>query len=243
MMRRISFALAWLCSLTAVAAEPPAAPPAQAQSTDSKSAPAPSWIDVTPTPYGPVLMQQASPPPYRDYQMSRILTPEEKKRWLQTAEPMMANMMRMDAREAMNLFAFKYKVKPGVSFDHVVESMMLRASQVNLKFVGSNLIWKDFRAVLGDESAPRVEVFSFCDIAVGRELLKAIPEMVVFLPCRIAVMEDADKAIWVLTLDWDVTSLDLAGKQTGVTPELREGARKIREKLDSVMRAGANGDL
>lgn len=206
-------------------------------------APALPWIQPLPTPYGTVLQQQSLPPPYRDFQMNRVLTPEEKKRWLQLAMPMMANLMKMDAREAMNYFAVKYKARPGLSFDDVVESMMLAANKENLKYVGSNLMWKDFRAVLGDTTAPRVEVYSFCDIAVGRELLRLIPEMSVFLPCRITVMEDADKNIWILTLDWDVTWLDMAGKQMGITPELRAGAQMIREKLDRVMRAGANGDL
>lgn len=239
MMRILSFGLAWLCSLPALAAEPPAQPAAPVPQNE----PAQGWIDVAPTPYGPMLMQQAPPPPYRDYQMNRVLTPEEKARWRQMAMPMMAYLMQMDAREAMNYFAVKYKAKPGVSFDQVVESMMLRANQVNLKLVGRNQLWKDFRAVLHDDTAPRVEVFSFCDIAVGRDLLKVIPEVVVFLPCRIAVMEDADKNVWVLTLDWDVTWLDQAGKQAGITPELRKGAMAIREKLDSVMRAGADGGL
>ena len=236
MTRILLFALAWVCSLPAFAANPPATPP-----------PAPvmpqSWIGVAPTPYGPVLIQQGLPPPYRDYQMNRILTPEEKKRWLQMAMPMMASMMQMDAREAMNHFAVKFQAKPGLSFDDVVQSMMLRANQVNLKFVGKNLMWKDFEAVLGDTRAPRVEVFSFCDIAVGRELLKIIPEMVVFLPCRIAVMEDADNKIWVLMMDWDITWLDLAGKQAGMTPELRLGVQAIRDKMEDVMRASANGEL
>jgi uncharacterized protein (DUF302 family) len=243
MMRSFPFMLACLFSLTALAAEPPAPPPAQPVNPYLQGAPAQGWIGVTQTRYGPVLMQQALPPPYRDYQMNRVLTPEEKKRWLKLAMPMMANMMQMDAREAMNYFAVKYKVKPGISFDEVVESMMLRANKENLKFVGSNLMWKDFRAVLNDDSAPRVEVFSYCDIAVGRDLLRIIPEMAVFLPCRITVMEDADKNIWVMTLDWDVTWLDMAGKQMGITPELRKGAQDIREKLDNVMRAGANGEL
>jgi len=44
-------------------------------------------------------------------------------------------------------------------------------------------------------------------------------------------------------LDLDVTWLDQAGKQAGITPELRKGAMDIREKLDSVMRAGADGAL
>ncbi len=239
MMRPFLLGLAWFVSPPLLAADPPAA----AANPYLQNAPSQGWIGLTPTPYGPLMIQQAPPPPYRDYQMNRVLTPEEKKRWLQLAMPMMANMMQMDAREAMNYFATKYKAKPGLSFDEVVESMMLRANQVNLKFVGSNLMWKDFKAVLDDDSAPRVEVFSYCDIAVGRDLLRIIPEMAVFLPCRIAVMEDADKNIWVMTLDWDVTWLDIAGKQMGLTPELRQGAIDIRAKMDSVMRAGANGEL
>lgn len=237
MFRTLLLAASLAC-LPALAADPPATPrPAPT------AAPTLPWFGAMQTPYGPMLIQQAAPPPYRDYQMNRILKPEEKKRWLQMAMPMMANMMQMDAREAMNYFAVKYQAKPGLSFDEVVESMMLRANKENLKFVGSNLMWKDFQAVLGDTAAPRVEVFSFCDIAVARDLLRIIPEMAVFLPCRVTVMEDADKNIWVLTLDWDVTWLDMAGKQMGITPELRQGAMAIRNKLDSVMRAGANGEL
>ena len=228
MMRRLFHAFAVCWSLAAVAAEPPAAP---------------SWVDVSPTPYGPMLIQQDLPPPYRDYQMNRVITPEERKRWQQFSNPVIANLMQVDAREAINHFAVKIEAKPGLSFDEVVQSMMLRANAVNLKFVGSNLMWKDFRAVLGDEDAPRVEVFSFCDIAVARALLKVIPEMVVFLPCRIAVMEDADKRIWILMMDWDVTWLDLAGKRAGITPELREAAAEIRDKMEDVMRAGAAGAL
>ena len=239
MKRLVSFAFAWLCSLSALAADPPAS----AVKPDQPAAPSSGWIDATPTPYGPIMMQQASPPPYRDYQMNRILTPEEKKQWQQLAMPMTTHMAQMDARETVNHFAVKYKAKPGVSFDAVVDSMLLRANQINLKLVGKNLMSKDFKAVLGDDHAPRIEVFSFCDVAVGRELLRLIPEMVVFMPCRIAVMEDADKNIWILTLDWDVTGIDMAGKLLKITPELRQGALAIRDKLDSVMRAGANGEL
>ena len=235
-MRFLLFTLAWLGCLPALATETAVKP-------DQQAGPASGWLDATPTPYGPIMMQQAAPPPYRDYQMNRVLTPEEKQRWKQLAMPMTTHMAQMDAREAVNHFALKYPVKPGVTFDEVVESMMLRANQVNLKFVGKNQIWKEFRVVLHDDTAPRVEVFSFCDIAVGRDLLKVIPEIVVFLPCRIAVMEDADKNIWVMTLDWDVTWLEQAGKQAGITPELRKDAMAIREKLDSVMRAGADGEL
>ncbi|WP_310446039.1 DUF302 domain-containing protein [Thiobacillus sp.] len=239
MKRLVLFAFAGMCCLSAMATEP-SAPAGHAGQPELA---ANGWIDPTQTPYGPVIVQQAAPPPYRDYQMNRILTPEEKKHWQQLAMPVTTHMAQMDARETVNHFVVKYKAKPGITFDEVVESMMLRANQVNLKLVGKNLMSKDFKAVLNDNAAPRIEVFSFCDIAVGRDMLRVIPEMVVFMPCRIAVMEDADKNIWVLTLDWDVTGIDLAGKQLNITPELREGALAIRGKLDSVMRAGANGEL
>jgi uncharacterized protein (DUF302 family) len=67
--------------------------------------------------------------------------------------------------------------------------------------------------------------------------------MVVFMPCRIAVMEDADRNIWVLMLDWDVTGLELAGRQAGMTPELRSAFLEIRQKMEDVMRSAAGGTL
>jgi uncharacterized protein (DUF302 family) len=243
MMRTFLLALAWLVSQPLLAADPPAPAITTAANPYLPNPPSQSWIGITPTPYGPLLIQQAPPPPYRDYQMNRILKPEEKKRWLQMAMPMMANMMQLDAREAMNYMVVKYKARPGLTFDEVVESLKLRGNQLNFKLVGENLMWKDFKAVLNDNTAPRVEVFSFCDIAVGRQLLKLIPEMAAFLPCRITVMEDADKNIWVLTQDWDATWLDYAGKAMGITPELRKASIEIRDKMDNMMRAAANGDI
>ena len=245
---RISALILLAVSGLAQAADPPPAkgiysPPAYDPNKNPYLQGTGGWIAPVQTPYGPILQQQALPPAHKDYGMNRIITPEEKKRYLQMAMPLMANMMKMDAREAMNYFAVKYKAKPGLSFEDVVESLKLRANTLNFKFVGSNLMWKDFRAVLGDDTAPRVEVYSFCDIAVGRQLIKLIPEMSVFLPCRVTVMEDADKNIWVLTLDWDVTWLDYAGTSMGITPELRDAAKGIRVKMDDMMRAAANGDL
>jgi hypothetical protein len=41
-----------------------------------------------------------------------------------------------------------------------------------------------------------------------------------------------------------MTWLDMAGKaMAGITPELRKGAEEIRDKMDEMMRAAANGEL
>jgi uncharacterized protein (DUF302 family) len=183
------------------------------------------------------------PTPTKPYTMRPAIPQGVKKQMMQMMMPMMTNMMRMSMPDAMNWMAHKIKVKPGVSFDDVIQSMNLRANQLNFKHVGENLMYKDFHAVLGDMSAPRIEVHSYCDIAVGRDLLKISPEFVVFLPCRIVVMEDGDKNIWVLMLDWNMDWVAGYEGQMNLTPELVQGAKVLRDKMENIMQAGANGDL
>jgi uncharacterized protein (DUF302 family) len=179
----------------------------------------------------------------RPYEMSRIIPPEEKAGLMKKMMPMMSTMSRMDVKDVMNLMAIKYKAKKGLSFDDVKQSMELRANQLNFKKVGESPMWKDIQAVLGDKDAPRMEVYHYCDIAAGREVLKYAPESIVFLPCRIAIMEDADKAIWVLTLDWNTSWLDSISGKMGAPDQLMKYAADIRDKMDVIMRAAAEGDL
>ena len=181
--------------------------------------------------------------PVKPYTMRQSIPPEAKKQMMQLMMPIMTNVMRMSMPDAMAWMSLKYKAKPGLSFDDVLDSMNLRANQLNFKYVGSNLMWKDFRAVLNDQDSPRIEVHSYCDIAVGRDLLKISPEFLVFLPCRIGVMEDANKDIWVMMLDWNLDWVGGYEGAMGITPELAKGAKDIRDKMDEIMRAGANGDL
>lgn len=183
------------------------------------------------------------PAPTKPYTMRPGIPQQTKKQMMQMMMPIMSNVMRMSMPDAMNWFAYKVKVKKGVSFDDVLESMKLRANKLNFKYVGSNLMWKDFQAVLGDMDAPRIEVHSFCDIAVGRDLLKISPEFLVFLPCRIGIMEDANKDIWVMMLDWNMDWVAGYEGQMGITQELGHGALSIRDKMEEIMLAGANGDI
>jgi uncharacterized protein (DUF302 family) len=181
--------------------------------------------------------------PVKPYTMRKSIPPEAKRQMMQMMMPIMTNIFRMSMPDAMSWMSHKYKAKPGLSFDDVLESMNLRANKLNFKYVGSNLMWKDFKAVLNDQDSPRIEVHSYCDIAVGRDLLKISPEFLVFLPCRIGVMEDANKDIWVMMLDWNLDWVGGYESAMGVTPELAKGAKEIRDKMDDIMRAGANGDL
>jgi uncharacterized protein (DUF302 family) len=249
----------------APATTPAAAPVAQTVAPTSAPAPATSAAPTTATPTAPAAPVTAAAPvakavnPYlptpaadiaaiaaatkEPYTVRRAITQQEKKQMLQLALPMVTGLMKMNMADAMNYFALKYKAKPGLAFDDVVESMKLRANQLNLKLVGENMMWKDFRAVLGDQDGPRIEVFSFCDIAVGRDLLKISPEFVIFLPCRVAVLEDKNKDIWVMMLDWNPEWVDGYKDRLQISDELWRGAIDIRQRMDNMMQAAANGDL
>jgi len=178
----------------------------------------------------------------RPYEMSRTIPPEEKAAMMKKMMPMMNMVTRMDVKDVMNMMAIKYPAKKGLSFD-VKQSMELRANQLNFKKVGESPMWKDIQAVLGDMEAPRLEVYHYCDIAAGRAILRYAPEAIVYLPCRIAIMEDADKNIWVLTLDWDTSWLDSISGKMGAPSDLLKQATDIRDKMDNIMKAAANGDL
>ena len=194
--------------------------------------------------FNPLLMfGSGQPVSDKPYTMRQTIPPEAKRQMMQLMMPIMTNVFRMSMPDAMSWMSHKYKAKPGLSFDDVLESMNLRANKLNFKYVGSNLMWKDFKAVLNDQDAPRIEVHSYCDIKVGRDLLKISPEFLVFLPCRIGVMEDANKDVWVMMLDWSLDWVAGYQGQLGITDDLAKGALEIRDKMDQIMRAAANGDL
>ena len=179
----------------------------------------------------------------RPYEMSKMVSPEEKAKLMKQIMPMMGMVKSMDVKDVMNLMAIKYPVKKGLSFDDVKQSMELAANKLNFKKVGESPMWKDIQAVLGDMDAPRMEVYHYCDIAAGREILKYAPESIIYLPCRVAIMEDADKNLWVLTLDWNTSWLDSLSGKMGAPDQLMIYAKDIRDKMDIIMKAAAEGDL
>lgn len=148
----------------------------------------------------------------------------------------------LSLRDMINLMAHKVEAKPGLTFDEVVDSMKIRANKLNLKFVGANPLWKEVTAITG-KPTPRVEIFSFCDALLVRELLDYSLEFVIFMPCRIAVVEDAHQKIGLIMLDWNPDWIADTPHPHRLPDALRDSARKLRQGLEEIIQAGANGDL
>jgi len=171
--------------------------------------------------------------------MAESISPEARANFISTM--MAANPFSL--RDMVAMMAVKYPAKEGLSFDDVVDAMKLKANEINFKLVGHSPLWKDVVAISGDKTTPRVEFFTFCDAMVARELLDYSLEFAIFLPCRVAVVEDANKKIWVLTLDWDVRWLDNNKNPNQVSAKLREKSIWVREAIDKIMKAGAAGEF
>src|SRR4030067_1763934 len=93
----------------------------------------------------------------------------------------------------------RIQIQDGVSFDDAVESLKLRANQHNLKFVGASPLYKEIEALTG-KPARRMEIFSFCDGLTAQQMIVAAPLMIAFMPCRIALVEDAQGRRWLISM-------------------------------------------
>lgn len=171
--------------------------------------------------------------------VSGMLSDEAKRNLYQT----MMMMSPLSMRDMISIMADKMEVAEDVSFDDAVEAMKLRANEVNFKFVGHSPLYKDVEAITGQPS-PRAEIFNFCDAMVARRILDYAPEFIVYLPCRVALLEDAKGKLWVMTLDWNVNWLNFSQNPNSVLDKkLREEAVRIRTALHYIMEGAATGDF
>ena len=140
------------------------------------------------------------------------------------------------------MMVVKKKVLEDITFDEVIESIKLKANELNMRAVGHNTPYKILRDI-GDPESPRVEILGFCDLITMRMIADYSLEFIAFLPCRIAVIEDANADIWIVSLDGDIRWLDTSPNPNRISPDLRERAISVRERIEEIMEAGANGDL
>ena len=133
----------------------------------------------------------------------------------------------------------KMAVKPGVSLDDAAESMRLRANSLNIKLVAELPLSSQVEAITGKPQR-RTTIFQFCDALTAKDLIELDIDFAVYMPCRIALVEDAKGQAWLIMMDIDV---DAVAQQKRVPPALKKRIQEVRATLISIMEAGAKGDL
>ncbi len=130
----------------------------------------------------------------------------------------------------------KMPLADDVSMDDAVDSMKLRANSLNFKLVAHLPLYKELEAM--DVESGRIEIFQFCDARIANEMLQFNADFAAYLPCRIALIEDTEGKAWLVTLD-----LGKIIPGANLPPELLEKAELVRDNIESIMTAGANGEL
>jgi uncharacterized protein (DUF302 family) len=134
---------------------------------------------------------------------------------------------------------YKMAIDRGVSLDDAAESMRLRANALNLKLVAELPLSKQVEAVTGQPQRT-ITIFQFCDAVTAKELIDLSMDFAVYMPCRIALIEDADGQGWLIMTDINV---DMVAKEKKLQKELTDRIKAVRNGLIEIMKAGAKGEL
>lgn len=134
---------------------------------------------------------------------------------------------------------YKLAIDKRVSLDDAAESMRLRANALNLKLVAELPLSRQVEAVVGTPQRV-ITIFQFCDAVTAKELIDMSMDFATYMPCRIAMIEDADGRGWLIMTDINV---DMVAKEKQLQKELTQRIKGVRDGLIEIMQAGATGAL
>ena len=134
---------------------------------------------------------------------------------------------------------YKLAIAPGVSMSDAADSMKLRTNALNLQLVAELPMSKQVEAVTGKPQRT-ITIFQFCDAVLAKDLIDVNIEFAIYMPCRIALIEDAKGQGWLVMMDINV---DQVAKEKRLPPALKARIETVRKSLGEIMQAGAKGEL
>ena len=130
----------------------------------------------------------------------------------------------------------KMSLQTGVSIEDASAAMVSKAAELNWKLVGRQEVHKEIRS-RGEES-PHLEILQFCDPDDAVKMVRMDPIYSAYMPCRIALVEDAQGRPWLFMLN-----LDMLINSNSLSNDLQELAIRVNQAMLIIMTAGATGDL
>jgi uncharacterized protein (DUF302 family) len=130
----------------------------------------------------------------------------------------------------------KMGLAKGVSPEDAAEAMRSKAAELNMKLVGHQNVGEEVSARGID--APRLEIFQFCDPEDAIKMVQFNTIYAAYMPCRIALVQDAAGKIWL-----EMLNLDMIISAFPLPEELRAIAITTNGQMLTIMTAGATGDF
>jgi len=133
---------------------------------------------------------------------------------------------------------WKAKVAEDVTFEDVEESIDSISVERNIRGVGKLPLSEQVELMTGTKQ-PIVKIYQFCNPLTAMRMLEFSLAYSAYLPCRIAVVEDKDKQLWLYTLNMDM--MIHGGKP--LPPALREEALGVKDIMLDILNRGAAGEF
>jgi uncharacterized protein (DUF302 family) len=143
------------------------------------------------------------------------------------------------AQQTTQSGVYKMAIDRGVGLGEAAESMRLRANALNLQLVAELPMSKQVEAITGKPQRT-VTIFQFCDAVLAMDLIAANPDFSIYMPCRIALIEDANGQGLLVMMD---VNIDSVAQEKRLTPALKDRINAVRKSLLDIMQAGAKGEL
>lgn len=133
---------------------------------------------------------------------------------------------------------WKRKVKDGISFDDVDQSIKSVATSENIKDVGALPLGDQVGAMLG-KPWRKLKIYLYCNPLTAAKMVDYSEAYSAYLPCRVALVEDKQGALWLYSLDMDM--MIHGGKP--LPPDLRKEAEHVRQIILDVLDKASAGEF
>lgn len=159
--------------------------------------------------------------------------------WVLSAPSGWAGAPKAKQQSTQSAGVYKVAIDRNVSLADAAESMRLRANVLNLKLVAELPLSKQVEAIT-NQPQRTVTIFQFCDALLAKDLVDVNLDFAVYMPCRIALIEDAKGQGWLVMMDVNV---DAVAQEKRLPQALKDRVNAVRNSLIEIMQAGAKGEL
>jgi uncharacterized protein (DUF302 family) len=133
---------------------------------------------------------------------------------------------------------WKVKVKPGVKFEEVEQSIKSIANELNIRSVGELPLGDQIGAMTG-KPWRKLTIYLYCNPLTAAKMIDYSDAYAAYLPCRISLLEDKTGQLWIYTLDMDM--MIHGGKP--LPEDLKQEALKVKKVMLAILDRGAKGDF
>lgn len=133
---------------------------------------------------------------------------------------------------------WKAQVKDGLSFDDVDQAIKSIATTMNIKGVGE-LPLGDQVAAMDGKPWRKLKIYLYCNPLTAAHMIDFSDAFSAYLPCRIALLQDASGKLWIYTLNMDL--MIHGGKP--LPPALNAEAQKVKKTMQAILDLGAKGEF